>query len=175
MKFMITGKNIALTDALKSTVEKKLGKLEKYFNPEVEVHATLSVQKNRQIIEVTIPFNGALLRGEESTNDMYSSIDNVLEKLERQIMKHKTRLERKNHEGSIKLMGVPSEVVDEDDEPRVVKTKRFAVKPMDVDEAVLQMDLLGHDFFVFRNSESNEVNVVYKRRDGNYGLIEPEF
>lgn len=174
MKFMITGKNIALTDALKSTVEKKLGKLEKYFNPEVEIHATLSVQKNRQIIEVTIPFNGILLRGEESTTDMYSSIDNVVDKLEKQILRHKTRLEKRTHDGSLRLMEVPSEIVEEE-EPQVVKTKRFAVKPMDVDEAVLQMDLLGHDFFVFRNAESNEVNVVYKRRDGNYGLIEPEF
>lgn len=173
MKFMITGKNIALTDALKSTVEKKLGKLEKYFNPEVEIHATLSVQKSRQIIEVTIPFNGVLLRGEEATTDMYSSIDNVVDKLEKQIMKHKTRLERRTHEGSLRLMEVPSEVVEE--EPQVVKTKRFAVKPMDVEEAVLQMDLLGHDFFVFRDADSNEVNVVYKRKDGNYGLIEPEF
>ncbi|MDF2672341.1 MAG: raiA [Clostridiales bacterium] len=174
MKFMITGKNIALTDALKNTVEKKLGKLEKYFNPEVEIHATLSVQKTRQIIEVTIPFNGILLRGEESTTDMYSSIDNVVDKLEKQIMKHRTRLERRTHEGSLRLMNVPSEVVEED-EPQVVRTKRFAVKPMDADEAVLQMDLLGHDFFVFRNADSNEVNVVYKRKDGNYGLIEPEF
>jgi putative sigma-54 modulation protein len=174
MKFMITGKNIALTDALKNTVEKKLGKLEKYFNPEVEIHATLSVQKNRQIIEVTIPFNGVLLRGEESTADMYLSIDNVVDKLEKQIMKHRTRLERRTHDGSLRLMEVPSEVVEEE-EPQVVKTKRFAVKPMDVDEAVLQMDLLGHDFFVFRNADSNEVNVVYKRRDGNVGLIEPEF
>jgi putative sigma-54 modulation protein len=171
---MITGKNIALTDALKNTVEKKLGKLEKYFNPEVEIHATLSVQKTRQIIEVTIPFNGILLRGEESTTDMYSSIDNVVDKLEKQIMKHRTRLERRTHEGSLRLMNVPSEVVEED-EPQVVRTKRFAVKPMDADEAVLQMDLLGHDFFVFRNADSNEVNVVYKRKDGNYGLIEPEF
>lgn len=174
MKFMITGKNIALTDALKSTVEKKLGKLEKYFNPEVEVHATLSVQKNRQIIEVTIPFNGILLRGEESTTDMYTSIDNVVDKLEKQILKHKTKLERRTHDGSLRLMEIPNEAFDEE-EPQIVKTKRFAVKPMDVDEAVLQMDLLGHDFFVFRNADSNEVNVVYKRKDGNYGLIEPEF
>jgi putative sigma-54 modulation protein len=104
MKFMITGKNIALTDALKNTVEKKLGKLEKYFNPEVEIHATLSVQKNRQIIEVTIPFNGILLRGEEATSDMYLSIDNVVDKLEKQIMKHRTRLERRTHDGSLRLM-----------------------------------------------------------------------
>lgn len=175
MKFMITGKNIALTDALKNIVEKKLGKLERYFNPEVEIHATLSVQKNRQIIDVTIPFNGILLRGEESTTDMYSSIDSVVDKLEKQIMKHKTRLERRYHEGSIRLMDVPSDVVEEEEEHKVVKTKRFAVKPMDIEEAVLQMDLLGHDFFVFRNADSNEVNVVYKRKDGNYGLIEPEF
>jgi putative sigma-54 modulation protein len=174
MKFIITGKNIDLTNALKDTVEKKLGKLEKYFIPSVETHVTLSVQKSRQIIEVTIPFNGIILRGEESTNDMYSSIDNVVDKLEKQIMRHKTKLEKRVHEGTLRLSGITSEF-DDEEEGKVVKTKKFAVKPMDVDEAVLEMDLIGHSFFVFRNAETNEVNVVYKRKDGNYGLIEPEF
>jgi putative sigma-54 modulation protein len=174
MNFMITGKNIALTDALKDTVERKLGKLDKYFNPDVEARATLSVQKNRQIIEVTIPANGMLLRGEEATEDMYASIDNVVEKLERQIRKYKTKLERRVHDDTIRLANVP-DYVGEGAEPNIVKTKKFAFKPMDAEEAVLQMDLLEHNFFVFMNSDTNEVNVVYKRKDGNYGLIEPEF
>lgn len=174
MRFTITGKNITLTDALKNTVEKKLSKLDKYFSPNVEVHATLSVQKNNQIIEVTIPFNGIILRGEESTQDMYASIDNVLEKLEKQIIKHKTRIERQVHDGTIRFKDLPV-YEEEDDEPKIVRTKKFAMKPMDAEEAVLQMELLGHSFFVFKDAESNEVNVVYKRNDGNYGLIEPEF
>lgn len=174
MRFTITGKNITLTDALKNTVEKKLSKLDKYFNPNVEVHATLSVQKNNQIIEVTIPFNGIILRGEESTQDMYTSIDNVLEKLEKQIIKHKTRIERQVHDGTIRFKDLPA-YEEADNEPKIVRTKRFAMKPMDAEEAVLQMELLGHSFFVFKDAESNEVNVVYKRKDGNYGLIEPEF
>jgi putative sigma-54 modulation protein len=174
MRFMITGKNIALTDALKDAVEKKLGKLDKYFDANVEARATLSVQKNRQIIEVTIPTNGIILRGEEATDDMYTSIDNVVEKIEKQIAKHKTKLEKRVHEGTLRFADVPAYDFD-DNELKIVKTKRFAMKPMSADEAVLQMDLLGHNFFVFMNAESNEVNVVYKRKDGNYGLIEPEF
>lgn len=174
MKFMISGKNIALTDALKDTVERKLGKLDKYFTPEAEAQVTLGVQKNRHIIEVTIPFNGIILRGEEATEDMYSSIDNVLEKIEKQIRKHRTKLERRMHEGTLRLIDVPK-FEEENTEPQLVKTKRFAIKPMNTEEAILQMDLLGHSFFVFQNSESDEVNVIYKRKDGNYGLIEPEF
>jgi putative sigma-54 modulation protein len=174
MKFIITGKNIDLTNALRDTVEKKLGKLEKYFSPGVEAHVTLSVQKNRQIIEVTIPFNGIILRGEETTTDMYSSIDNVVDKLEKQIIRHKTKLDKRVHEGTLRLASIISDTEEEDDW-KVVRTKKFAIKPMDIDEAVLQMDLLGHSFFVFKNADTNEVNVVYKRKDGNYGLIEPEY
>jgi putative sigma-54 modulation protein len=174
MKITITGKNIALTNALKETVEKKIGKLDRYFGPEVECHVTLSVQKTRQIIEVTIPFDGIILRGEESTQDMYMSIDNVVDKLEKQILRHKTKLEKRVHEeGTLRFMNMPSDY-DEEDEKKVVKTKRFAVKPMDVEEAILQMEMLGHSFFVFRDAHTNDVNVIYKRKDGNYGLIEPE-
>lgn len=174
MKYIMTGKNIALTDALKATVERKLGKLEKYFNAEVEAHITLSVQKTKQIIEVTIPFNGMILRAEESTGDMYSSIDNVVEKLEKQIIKHKTKLEKQIREGAIKFAEVPKYDFDEE-EINIKKVKKFSLKPMAVDEAVLQMELLGHDFFVFKNAETDDVNVVYKRNDGAYGIIEPEF
>lgn len=177
MKITVTGKNIDVTDSLRDTVIRKISKLDKYFNPDVETQVTLSVQKNHHIIEVTIPFNGIILRGEESTGDMYTSIDNVLDKLEKQIMKHRTRLERKLRENSLKMFDKqPGEADDEEEyNPSIVRTKKFAMKPMPVDEAVLQMDLLGHSFYVFQNAETEEVNVVYKRKDGRYGLIEPEF
>lgn len=173
MKITIVGKNLTLTDALKDTVEKKIGKLERYFAPDVEARATLSVQKSRQIIEVTIPFNGMILRGEESTDNMYNSIENVVEKIEKQIIKNKTKFERKLHGGTLRLGEIPVSNV-EDEDHKVVKTKKFNIKPMDIEEAILQMDLLGHSFFVFRNADDDEVNVIYKRKDGNYGLIEPE-
>ena len=175
MRLTVTGKNIVLTDALKDIIGKKLSKLDKYFVPEVDTRVTLSVQKNRQIIEVTIPFNGMIVRGEESTDDMYSSIENVVEKIEKQILKNKTKFERRLHEGSLRIKDLPAYDASEEEDNKIVKTKRFAIKPMDTEEAVLQMDLLGHSFFVFKNAESNEVNVVYKRKDGDYGLIEPEF
>ncbi|WP_238906616.1 ribosome-associated translation inhibitor RaiA [Clostridium sp. YIM B02506] len=178
MKVTVIAKNIELTKALKETVEKKISKLGKYFNPEVEARATLSVQKNRQIIEVTIPFNGVILRGEEATDDLYKSIDLVEEKLERQIRKQRTKLSRRNHGADSLRYASFSEVAAENDdneeEFNVVKTKRFSVKPMSTEEAILQMELLGHNFFVFQDSESNDMNVVYKRKDGQYGLIEPE-
>lgn len=174
MKFKIVGRNIEVTDALKDSIEKKIGRLDKYFNDNSEAKITLSVEKNRQIIEVTIPTNGVILRGEESKSDMYAAIDCVVDKIERQIIKHKTKIERRgDYTQSLRFSEIPSEI--EEEETKVVKTKRFALKPMDVEEAVLQMDLLGHNFFVYRCSETDEVNVLYKRKDGNYGLIEPEF
>lgn len=178
MRITVTGKNIEVTDALRDNVMRKISKLDKYFNPVVEAQVTLSVQKNHHIIEVTIPFDGVILRGEVSTDDMYTSIDSVLDKIEKQIRKHKTRLERKLRENPFKFMNnFPGESDTEEEQynPSIVKTKKFAIKPMPVDEAVLQMDLLGHNFFVFLNGETEEVNVVYKRKDGRYGLIEPEF
>ena len=160
-------------------VEKKISKLEKYFGPNVESRATLSVQKNRQRVEVTIPFNGVILRGEEVTDDMYKSIDLVEEKLVRQIRKQRTKLSRKNNSGSLRYpefnsLEFKNEDTDEDTS-RIVKTKSFNVKPMSADEAVLQMELLGHSFFVYQDADTNNVSVVYKRKDGNYGLIEPEY
>ena len=169
MKVTVIAKNIELTPALKEMVEKKISKLEKYFGPNVEARATLSVQKNRQRVEVTIPFNGVILRGEEVTDDMYKSIDLVEEKLVRQIRKQRTKLSRKNNSVEFK-----NEDTDEDTS-RIVKTKSFNVKPMSADEAVLQMELLGHSFFVYQDADTNNVSVVYKRKDGNYGLIEPEY
>ncbi|HBM80888.1 MAG: ribosome-associated translation inhibitor RaiA [Clostridiales bacterium] len=175
MKITVIGKNFNVTDALKNTVIKKIGKLDKYFKPQVEAQVTMSVQKNSHIIEVTIPFDGVILRGEESTDDMYASIDKVVDKLDRQITKHKKRLERKLRANSFKITDEHDTEKEEDYASEVVKTKKFAIKPMPVDEAILQMDLLGHSFFVFLNAETEEVNVVYKRKDGRYGLIEPEF
>jgi putative sigma-54 modulation protein len=174
MKVTVIAKNMELTEALKEIVQKKISKLEKYFEKDVEAKATLSVQKNRQIIEVTIPFNGAILRGEESTPDMYKSLDLVEDKLERQIRKQKTRLSRK-HGGSVRF-GELSDIDSkfEEDLGKLVKVKKFGVKPMNSEEAILQMDLLGHNFFVFQDADTNRVNVVYKRKDGDYGLLEPE-
>lgn len=179
MKVTVIAKNIELTPALKEMVEKKISKLEKYFGPNVEARATLSVQKNRQRVEVTIPFNGVILRGEEVTDDMYKSIDLVEEKLVRQIRKQRTKLSRKNNSGSLRYpefnsLEFKNEDTDEDTS-RIVKTKSFNVKPMSAYEAVLQMELLGHSFFVYQDADTNNVSVVYKRKDGNYGLIEPEY
>ncbi len=177
MKVTVIAKNIQLTNALKEAVEKKISKLSKYFNSDVEAKATLSVQKNRQKIEVTIPFNGVILRGEESTEDMYKSIDLVEEKLERQIRKQKTKLARRQTGDSLRFSAIESLNGDsyEDEDAKIVKTKRFTIKPMNEEEALLQMELLGHSFFVFSNAETGDVNVLYKRKDGNYGLIEPEY
>ena len=176
MRTIVSGKNFDITDAIRDRVYKKLSKFEKYFSPDTEAHATLSVEKNRHIIEVTIPFNGVILRGEEATGDMYTSIDNVVDKLERQMRRQKTKLERRIKDDSIKFENwAPPAEEYEDEEVKIVRTKRFAMKPMPTEEAVMQMELLGHNFFVFSNAETEEVNVVYKRKDGNYGLIEPEF
>lgn len=177
MKIQVRGKNVQVTDALKEYVEKRLGKLDRFFDNAPEAVVTLVVEKDRHRIEVTMPLNGYILRGEEESLDMYTSVDLVVEKLEKQISKYKTKFNKKNKEQSIRDMNVAmTERKDPNaDIPQVVKTKRFAIKPMPVEEAVLQMNLLGHSFFVFSNAETEEVNVLYKRKDGNYGLIEPEF
>jgi len=178
MNLKITGKNFEVTDALKEKVNKKLGKLDKFFKPDTEAQVTMSVQRNRHILEVTIVTGGISLRAEVTGDDMYSCIDKAQDILERQIRKHKTRLAKRLHEEVLDQPGAfrpDIDDVEEEKEFRVVRTKRFAVKPMPLDEAILQMNLLEHEFFVFSNAETNQVNVVYKRKDGNYGLIEPEF
>lgn len=177
--FTVRGKNIEITPALRDYVERKVGKLTKYFDTVGEITVLLTVTKGCHIVEVTLPVQGILLRGEESTMDMYTSIDLVVEKLQRQIHKYKTRLAKRLKKGSFKV--AESEVAnntneyeqEENGEYPVVKTKRFAIKPMDIQEAIMQMNLLNHEFFVFRDARTEEVNVVYKRKDGNYGLIEP--
>jgi len=178
MRITISGKNLEITDSLRNQINKKVSKLERFFGEDVEAQVTLSVEGYRHIIEVTIPFNGIVIRGEEATDNMYASIDMVVDKLERQIRKHRTRLGKRIKSGAFKSDAPFTSLEDaqeEENEPRIVRTKRFAVKPMSVEEAAMQMELLGHSFFVFTNANSNEVNVLYKRRDGNYGLIEPEY
>ncbi|HAG11726.1 MAG TPA: ribosome-associated translation inhibitor RaiA [Desulfotomaculum sp.] len=172
MNIQVRGRNVEVTEALKDYIAKRVGKVEKYLDNIREAQVTLAVERGFHRVEVTIPVNGIILRGEESTPDMYASVDLVVEKLEKQVQKHKGRL--------IKRLGksageTPDERFADYDYPQIVRTKRFDIKPMTVDEAVLQMNLLGHSFFVFSNSESEQVNVLYKRKDGNYGLIEPEF
>ena len=178
MKVTVIGKNINVTPALKEMVEKKISKLDRYFSPDVEARATLTVQRNNQIFEVTIPFNGVILRGEEGTEDLYKSIDLVEEKLERQIRKQKTKLSRRNSTGSLRypdFNSIDTNEEEDEEDSKVVKTKSFDVKPMSSEEAILQMELLGHNFFVYQDWKTSKVNVVYKRKDGNYGLIEPEY
>lgn len=172
MVITYTGKNMEVSEYLRDLADKKIAKLERYFPSDTEVQVTMSVEKNRHIIEVTIPYAGGIIRGEEVTSDMYASIDNVIAKLEKQIVRNKSKLER-----SLRYEGEPSEYdyeEDDDDEPRIVRVKRFSMKPMSVEEAALQMELLGHSFFVFTNDRTEEMNVLYRRKDGNYGLIEAE-
>ena len=176
MKLNFTGKNMEITDALRDVTEKKIGKLDKYFQKDIEGNVTFSSEKNRKIIEVTINLPGTIIRAEESTDDMYASIDKAVDILERQIRKHKTKLQNryKNSE-TIRFENVVPLTQEEDgDKPKLVKKKKFTIKPMSSEEAILQMELLRHNFFVFMDSNNEEVSIVYKRKDGNYGLIEPE-
>ena len=174
MRVTVIGKNINVTPALREIVEKKISKMDKYFEPNVTARATLTVQKNSQIFEVTIPFNGVILRCEESTDDMYKSIDLVENKLERQIRKQKTKLQRRSNE-SLRFSNFDEVASEEDDQGEIVKVKRFNIKPMSAEEAILQMELVEHNFFVFKDCDTENINVIYKRKDGNYGLLEPDY
>ena len=174
MRYIISGKNIDVTEGLKEAIYEKIGKLEKYFNPDTEVTVTLSVEKTRQKIEVTIPVKGSIIRAEQVSDDMYVSIDLVEDIIERQMRKYKTKLANQIHAASA-FQPAYLEEESEDEPIKIVRTKRFAMKPMDIEEACVQMELLGHSFFVFRNADTDEVNVVYKRKGNTYGLIEPEY
>jgi len=178
-EFAIRGKNIEITEPLREYVEKRVGKVTKYFDKVEIISVLLTVTKGRHVVEVTVEVpGGVLLRGEESTTDMYTSIDLVVEKLERQIHKQKTKLAKRFRGGGFKSEIIEesnkfrAEQSDESEEYPVVKTKRFSVKPMDVQEAIMQMNLLNHNFFVFRDAQTEEICVVYKRNDGAYGLLE---
>ena len=169
MRYTISGKNINITPGLKDAVESKLGKLERYFSPDTEVQVTLSVEKGRQKIEVTIPVKGSIIRAEQD------SVDLVEEIIERQIKKYKTKIVDKKQSALAFSEAFLQEEAEQEETVNIVKTKRFAMKPMDAEEACVQMELLGHNFFMFLNADTNEVNVVYKRKGNSYGLIEPEF
>lgn len=174
MNIIISGKNINVTDGIRSAVTEKLGKLEKYFTPDTDVHVTLSVEKERQKIEVTIPVKGSLIRSEQVSNDMYVSIDLVEEVIERQLRKYKNKIiDKKQDVTNFQKSFIDNDYL-EDEEIRIIRSKKFGMKPMFPEDACVQMELLGHNFFVFRNAETNEVNVVYKRKGDTYGLIEPE-
>ncbi|WP_068673066.1 ribosome hibernation-promoting factor, HPF/YfiA family [Oceanobacillus sp. Castelsardo] len=182
MKFNIRGENIEVTGAIREYVEKKIGKMERYFDSPLasEVHVNLSVYNDEQRIEVTIPMPNLLLRAEVQHLDLYAAIDLVVDKLERQIRKYKTKVNRKSRQNGAPKYAfakmekqITNNELADDDDFEIVRTKRFNLKPMNPEEAILQMDMLGHEFFVFTNDSSGESNVVYRRKDGKYGLIEP--
>jgi putative sigma-54 modulation protein len=186
MLISFSGKQIEVTDAIRRHAEEKLDKLQRYFDIIHSVEVTASLERNWHVVEITVHADGVLLRGEEKSPDMYTSIDQVVEKIERQLVKYKGKLIDRQREAAHRgvagaefpgtepgLPPIAGEI--EEETGRLVRTKRFAVKPMSVGEAARQMELLGHDFYVFANSDTEQVNVVYRRKDGNYGLIEPEF
>ena len=175
MQYIISGRNIDVTEGLKSAIHEKIGKLERDFTPDTEVHVTLSVEKERQKIEITIPMKGNIVRAEQTSDDMYVSIDLVEEIIERQLRKYKNKIVDRQQAAASLSKAFVEEEIEDDDEIKIIRSKRFAMKPMDPEEACVQMELLGHDFYVFRNAISDEVNVVYKRKDHTFGLIEPEF
>jgi putative sigma-54 modulation protein len=180
MKITVKGKNMEVTDALQRYAEKKVEKLGKYFENLKSAVVTQSTQRNWHIVEVSLDGDGILLRGEERSDNMYASIDQVVEKLESQIKRFKGKLMDRVHVEPPKELAAESgdeeaeDAAEEEAVPRIVRMKRFPVKPMTPEEATLEMEMLNHDFFVFRNGDSDTINVVYKRQDGNYGLLEPE-
>ena len=175
MKITISGKNIDVTQGLRAAVEDKLAKLEKYFTPDTVCNVTLGVEKERQKKEVTIPTKGHIIRAAQQSDDMYVTIDLVVDVIEAQLKKYRKKLINKQQNAdSLRKEFVEEETTD-DEEIRIVRAKKFGMKPMFPEDACVQMELLGHNFFVFSNAETGEVNVVYKRKDKSYGLIEPEF
>ena len=175
MRYTITGRNINVTPGLKEAVVEKIGKLERYFNQDTEAIITLSVEKERQKIEVTIPVKGTIIRAEQESNDMYVSIDLVEEVIERQLRKYKNKLVAKQQDGgNFRREFLEKEDTIEPEEIRIIRTKEIEMKPMYPEDACIQMELLGHNFYMFHNAETDEVNVVYKRKGGTYGMIVPE-
>lgn len=174
MNIIITGRKIDITAGLRDAVNKKLKKLEKFFGDSAEIKVTLSASRDRHTVEVTIFNGGMIYRAEDTSSDMYASIDRVCDLIERQIRKNKTRLEKRLRADAFEAAYEGIDPVTEEDEIKIVKTKRYNIKPMSPEEAVLQMELLGHSFFIFQNDKTNETNIVYKRRKDGYGLIEAE-
>jgi ribosome hibernation promoting factor len=177
VRLQVKGKNVDVTDSLKDYALQKLGKLDKHLNDAARLELELQIEKNpsiseNQVAEATIWTKGPVLRARESSTDMKASIDQLVDKLERQARRYREKRRRGATRNSQPVEGRP--VVPDEESPLIVKTKQFPVKPMSPEEAVLQLELVGHDFFVFQNAETIDVNVVYRRRDGNYGLIEPQ-
>ena len=174
MNIRISGRNMDVTPSLRDAIEEKLGKLDRYFTPDTDVSVTLSVEKERQKIEVTIPVKGRIIRSEQVSNDMYVSIDLVEEIIERQLRKYKNKIvDKKQSGGNFQKAYMDNDYMESED-IRIERTKRFDIKPMYPEDACVQMELLGHNFFVFMNADTDQVNVVYKRKGNTYGLIEPE-
>ncbi len=183
MQIIFSGKHVEVTPALREYAEAKLNKLSRFFDHLQEIHVTESIMRNQHTVEVLVKADGTMIRAEERSPDMYSSIDLVIDKLERQLTRYKSRFVTRTREslGGLKPGELPAGVelpaapapTEMEMTSNIVRTKRFAIKPMDPEEAAMEMELIGHDFYVFRNAESDEVNVIYRRRDGNYGLIEP--
>ncbi|MCR5676600.1 MAG: ribosome-associated translation inhibitor RaiA [Agathobacter sp.] len=176
MRITITGRNIELTAGIKDAINERLSKLDKYFAPDTDVSVTLSVEKERQKIEVTIPIKGHIIRAEQVSSDMYVSINMVEETIERQLKKYRTKLvdKKQSAASSFKMEYIEADIEEEEETGEIVRTKRIGMKPMYPEDACIEMELTGHDFFVFRNAETDEINVVYKRKGNSYGLIEPE-
>lgn len=173
MRITMNGKNFTVTEDLKSRIEKKLGKMDRYFRQEVDATVRLTQEKNlRYIAEITITVGGMMLRAEETSDDMIKSADRAVDKIERQIRRHRTRLEKRLHE-EVVIQAAEGEEPVEEESQELVRVKRFAMKPMTVEDAILQMDMLGHSFFLFQNAETGGVSVVYRRNDGNIGMLEP--
>jgi putative sigma-54 modulation protein len=175
MKFNIRGSKDILDESVKNYIETKIGKLDKYFENPDEITANILVKESgiKETIEVTIPIKKAILRAEDSNKDIYAAIDLVLEKLERQIRKNKTKIKHKTNKENIDVF-IDFEITEEEEvnDNKIIKRKKVENKPMDEEEAILQMDLLGHDFFIFKNISTDNVAVVYRRKDGDYGIIE---
>ncbi len=178
MRITISGKNFNVSEKVESRLTRKLNKLDRYFGAEVEAQARLAIERNdRNICEITIPIEGGIVRAEEEAEDMFKALDRCIEKLERQIRKYRTRLEKRLKEGAFTEAPeyFPESEIDEEAAPTVARTKTFPVRPMAVEDAIAQMQLLGHSFFVFMNQDTESICVVYVRHDGKYGLLQPEY
>jgi len=179
MKINIIGRKVSLKDSFKAKVEKKLSKFERFFGDDAEANVTVTLEKNRQTVEITVRSRGYIYRAEQTSGEMEEALDKAVERLSGQIRKYKTRLDKRiKTDAGVAAVFAPLEEnepeITEEHEFEIVRSKKFSVKPMDIDEAILQMNMLGHEFFMFRNIDTNEINVVYKRVDGNYGLLEPD-
>jgi putative sigma-54 modulation protein len=179
VRLQVKGKNVEISDSLRTYAQEKLSKLDKHLNDAARLELELAVEKNpsiaeSQIAEGTIWTKGPVLRARESSPDMRASIDMLVEKLERQARRYRDKRRPRGGGRAAPVVETGADAVVEEESPMIVKTKQFAVKPMTPEEAVLQLELIGHDFFVFQNAETTDVNVVYRRRDGDYGLIEPQ-